>query len=176
MRSRPLRLGLVVIAVVVVQMAILVHLVVLGAHPEVLWVVPVAAGLLSGAELGASVGFAAGLAIDLFVSTPFGLTALVACLVGFTCGRLAEGGMDAAGAGGLVLPGVAAVATALSVVAYPLLGAILGQQQMLHIDWVGIVVVTTVANVVLAIPVAALVRWGIGDEEPAARKAVTQGW
>ena len=49
---------------------------VFGAHGDLLLLVPIAAGLTVGPERGAIAGFVAGLAVDLLVTTPFGLTAL----------------------------------------------------------------------------------------------------
>jgi len=47
----------------------------------------VGAGFVGGPDTGAVVGFAAGTVSDLFLqSTPFGLSALAACLAGFAVG------------------------------------------------------------------------------------------
>ena len=43
----------------------------------------------------------------------------------------------------------------------PLLGSVLGQPQMLHVDLVRIVVVVSVANAVLALPALRLVAWAL---------------
>ena len=48
----------------------------------------IAVGLVGGPERGAGIGFIGGLVADLFLETPFGLTALVLSLVGFAVGML----------------------------------------------------------------------------------------
>ena len=45
---------------------------------------------MGGPEAGAWVGFTAGLATDLFLPTPFGLSALVGCVLGFVTGRVLQ--------------------------------------------------------------------------------------
>jgi ABC-type multidrug transport system permease subunit len=46
-------------------------------------------------------------------------------------------------------------------VVYPLIGSVLGQPQMLHVDLLRIVVVVSLTNVVLAIPAMRLVNWSL---------------
>ena len=55
--------------------------------PDFMMLLAVCAGFVAGPDKGAVVGFAAGLVSDLFLqSTPFGLSALAACLAGFVVG------------------------------------------------------------------------------------------
>ena len=90
-------------------------------------------------------GFGTGLVADLFLPTPFGLSALVGCLVGFAVG-VATLALDRTA---WWLPPVAALgASALYEVIYAVLGSVLGQPQMLHVDLLRIVVVVSVANAV----------------------------
>src|ERR1700679_4081273 len=81
-----LRVALVVFIVLMVQQTVMVVLRVGGAHPDLLWLLPITAALLDGPETGAIVGFWSGLAFDLVLPTPFGLSALVGCLLGFSIG------------------------------------------------------------------------------------------
>ena len=62
-----------------------------GAHPDLLWLLPITAALLDGPETGAIVGFWSGLAFDLVLPTPFGLSALVG-LRAWATRRVAHGG------------------------------------------------------------------------------------
>ncbi len=71
-----------------VQQTVMVALRIDGAHPDLLWLLPITAALLDGPETGAIVGFWAGLAFDLVLPTPFGLSALVGCVLGYSVGAL----------------------------------------------------------------------------------------
>src|SRR6202011_2332003 len=82
------RVALVIFAVLMVQQTVMVALRVGGAHPDLLWLLPITAALLDGPETGAIVGFWSGLAFDLVLPTPFGLSALVGCLLGYVTGSL----------------------------------------------------------------------------------------
>src|SRR5205807_9679243 len=77
------RVAFVIFLVVMVQQTVVVALRVGGAHPDLLWLLPITAALLDGPETGAIVGFWAGLAFDLVLPTPFGLSALVGCVLGY---------------------------------------------------------------------------------------------
>ena len=85
---RAIRLVLLLIAVVLVQTAVLPHLRIAGVAPEVGLVATVAVAFVAGPEAGAVFGFAAGLALDLFLSTPLGLSALAWSLTGYAVGVL----------------------------------------------------------------------------------------
>ena len=85
-----LRLALIVLVGVIIQVTIVSKLSLDALHPEIIWLFPVAAGLVGGAELGAVTGFGAGIALDCLQPTPFGLTALVATLLGYAIGTIAE--------------------------------------------------------------------------------------
>ena len=76
-------------------------------------------------------GFGAGLVADLVLPTPFGLSALVGCLLGFTVG-ITTLALDRTA---WWLPPVAAFgASALYEVIFAVLGSVLGQPQMIHVD------------------------------------------
>ena len=131
-----------------------------GVHPDIMLLLPIVAGIVGGPSRGASVGFATGLAADLFLPTPFGLSALVGCLVGFGVG-LATIAFDRS-AWWVAL--VAALgASALYEVTYGVLGSVLGQPQMLHVALARIVVVVAVTNVVLAVVAVRLLKWGMAE-------------
>ena len=129
-----------------------------GVHPDIMVLLPIVAGIAGGPARGATMGFGAGLVADLFLPTPFGLSALVGSLVGFGVG-VATLALDRSA---LWLPPVAALGgSALYEVLYAVLGSVLGQPQMLHVDLLRIIVVVSVANAVLAIPALRLVTWAL---------------
>jgi rod shape-determining protein MreD len=149
----------VLVGVLLVQSTIGLDLRIVGAHPELVWILPVAAGLVGGPEAGALVGFVAGLANDLLLPTPFGLSALVGCLLGFGVGRLVASMSDP----GPWVAVVTAVAGSVgAVMLYAVLGAVLGQEQMLRVDLAAVVAVVAVTNAVLALPARRVIGWAIG--------------
>ncbi len=153
-----MRVVLVLALFVTVQQTLILDIRVGGVHPDIMVLLPIVAGIVGGPGRGASMGFVAGLASDLFLPTPFGLSALVGCLLGFGVG-LATVALDRTA---LWLPLVAALAgSALYEVAYALLGSVLGQPQMLHVDLARIVVLVAVTNAVLALPAMRVVAWAL---------------
>jgi rod shape-determining protein MreD len=156
-----LRVALVIFVVLMVQQTVIVALRVGGAHPDLLWLLPITAALLDGPETGAIVGFWAGLSFDLVLPTPFGLSALVGCLLGYTTGSLTA----AVDPRATWLKPVAAVAGSIAAdMLFAVLGAILGQGQMVQIDFLTVSLVVGISSVVLVLPVNRLMRWALAGE------------
>lgn len=152
------RIGLVVLGFVTVQQTLMLDIRVGGVHPDILILLPIATGIAGGPGRGASMGFGAGLVADLFLPTPFGLSALVGSVIGFGVG-VTTLFLDRSA---LWLPPVAALGgSALYEIVYAVVGSVIGQPQMLHVDLVRIVVVVSVTNAVLAIPALRLVTWAL---------------
>jgi rod shape-determining protein MreD len=156
-----LRVAFVIFVVLMVQQVLIVPLRIAGAHPDLLWLLPITAALLDGPETGAIVGFWSGLAFDLVLPTPFGLSALVGCLLGFAVGSLTSA-VDPRAAW---LKPVAAVAGSVAAdMLFAVLGAIMGQQQMVQIDFLALGLVVAVSSLVLVLPVNRLMRWALAGE------------
>lgn len=85
------RAGALVLVVLLVQVTIGADLRLFGVQPELLLGVAACAGVVTGPDRGAIVGFVAGLAYDLFLQSPFGLTALVYAGVGYATGSVQLG-------------------------------------------------------------------------------------
>lgn len=152
------RLSLVIVAFVVVQQTLVLEARVGGVHPDVMVLLPIAAAIVGGPARGASVGFAAGLVADLFLPTPFGLSALVGSLVGYGVG-LVTAAMDRTA---WWLPPLAAVAgSAAYELLYGGLGALLGQPQMLRVDIAGIVVLVASVNALVSIVAVRMTNWAL---------------
>ncbi len=81
-----LKVAIVLGLSLVLQDVLLNQIVILGAHPDLMIALPVSVAIVAGAEIGAVIGFLAGGAADLLVSTPFGLSAFVFALVGYLVG------------------------------------------------------------------------------------------
>jgi rod shape-determining protein MreD len=155
---------LLVAVALLVQTTVVLDVRVGGASPEIMYLMPIAAGIVGGPIDGAAVGFVAGMAADLLSPTPLGLTALVGTLVGFGVGAVSgEAVREVRG-----LPTVVALgASVVAVMLYAVLGAMLGESQFLHVDLAAVVSVVSVANAVLAGPAVRLMRWAI---EPSANE------
>jgi rod shape-determining protein MreD len=156
-----LRVALVIFIVLMVQQTVIVALRIGGAHPDLLWLLPITAALLDGPETGAIVGFWAGLTFDLVLPTPFGLSALVGCLLGYAVGSLTT----AADPRATWLKPVAALAGSIAAdMLFAVLGAILGQGQMVQVDFLALFLVVGISSVVLVLPVNRLMRWALAGE------------
>src|SRR5687767_1592722 len=83
-----LKVPLLVIAALVLQASLLADLRVLDVSAELMMLLPICAGVLAGPDRGATVGFVSGLALDLMLSTPFGMSALAYTLVGYLAGMV----------------------------------------------------------------------------------------
>ena len=152
------RIVLVVIGFVLVQEILVVDARVGSVHPDIMILLPIVAGIVGGPARGASMGFGSGLVADLFLPTPFGLSALVGTVVGFAVGVVTV----ALDRSALWLPPLAALAgSALYEITYAVLGSVLGQPQMLHVDLLRVVVMVSVVNAVLALPALRLVTWAL---------------
>ena len=155
------RVAFVIFVALMVQQTIMVALRVGGAHPDLLWLLPITAALLDGPETGAIVGFWAGLAFDLVLPTPFGLSALVGCLLGFATGTLTAA-VDPRAA--WLKPVAALTGSVAADMLFAVLGAVLGQQQMVQVDFLTLFFVVGVSSVVLVLPVSRLMRWALAGE------------
>ena len=168
-----LKACLVVFVVLLVQSTLGLDLSIFSAHPDLLLLLPIAAGIAGDAEEGAVMGFVAGFAADLLLPTPFGLSALVYCLVGFAVGYTT---------GSIVrevwwfTPVVALAASAVAVMLYAVLGAVLGQEQFLTVDLAAVVGVVAVFNAILALPAVRVVRWALPSADDARPSAAGGRW
>jgi rod shape-determining protein MreD len=155
------RLVFVVFVALMVQSTLLVSIRFRGVHPDMVWLLPITAALLDGPETGAIVGFWAGLAFDLILPTPFGLSALVGCLLGFAVGQ-ATAAVDSRA---VWLKPVAALIGAVGAdMLFAVLGAILGQEQMVKVNFPALVAVVGVSSLILVLPVNRMMRWSLTGE------------
>jgi rod shape-determining protein MreD len=155
------RVALVIFVVLMVQQTMMVALRIGGVHPDLLWLLPITAALADGPETGGIVGFWAGLAFDLVLPTPFGLSALVGCLLGYAVGALTT----AVDPRTTWLKPVAALTGSVAAdMLFAVLGAILGQPQMVQIDFVALFLMISISSVVFVLPVSRLMRWALAGE------------
>jgi rod shape-determining protein MreD len=141
------------LAIVVLQLTIADQLSIDGVHVELVWILPIAAGLSAGPLTGMAAGFVGGAVADLFLPTPFGLSALVGVLLGYVLGRLGEEGVgDLGGAAIWVAPGLAAAAGFLAPLLYASFGAVLGHPHFISSSLLIVCVLDAIAAALLVRP------------------------
>ena len=85
---RSLGLPLLIFTAIVVQRTAVGQATIDGVHPDFVLLMVAAIGVTRGRETGALTGFFAGLVVDSFVTTPFGLSALVYAVAGYLAGEI----------------------------------------------------------------------------------------
>jgi rod shape-determining protein MreD len=152
------RVSFVIALAVVIQQALLDAIRFGGVHPDLLVLLPVLGGYIAGPERGAVFGFTVGLVTDLFLPTPFGLSALVGSLVGFGVGMATAGLVRNSWWLPLV---VAGGATAGGLVLYAILLSVIGQTQVFTTSLPASLAVVPLSAVVLTLPAIRLVAWAV---------------
>jgi rod shape-determining protein MreD len=163
------RCTLVVFTAMVLQRGLFTQLRVAGAVADVMLLLTICAGLAVGADRGARMGFTLGLAMDLLLQGPLGITALTFAVIGFVAGRY-QGSVVRSGRVRTML--TVGAASALGYLLYVLVGWVLGQRNMLEANVVVIVVVVSVANMVLAGLGLRVIRWAFNETSTSAYPAL----
>ncbi|MDQ3353296.1 MAG: rod shape-determining protein MreD [Actinomycetota bacterium] len=152
-RLPPLLLGAVVL-----HTAVFPQLRLFGVAADVLLLLAIAAGLTGGPDRGAAVGFGMGLLADCFLQTPFGLSALAYSLVAYAVGAFASTILHT----GRWIPVLTTlVASAGGVVAFAVLGLVLGQEQLMSLRLVTVAVMVGVLNAALSPLALRAMRWAL---------------
>lgn len=151
-----LRLALVIIAVVVMQNTLVAQVTVWGVHPDLMVALVVAAAITRGPAGGALIGFVAGIATDLLVYTPFGLSALTDVFIGYGVGMVSSEAVDNAWWIPFV---VGALAGGAAEFLFALLGAMVGQVGMLQVGLGRAVPLEAVMTGVLVYLARAALSW-----------------
>lgn len=167
-----IRLGLLVVALVIAQVALFPHLRVDGVAPDLGLVAAVAVAYRHGPEAGAIVGFGAGFLFDLFLRTPLGLSALAWALTGYIVGVISGGMLRTDWWAALVL---GAAGGLLGGSLFVLIGGLVGQDDLVTSNSVRVVLIAAAYDAVLAPVIFLLVRWALSDPR-AARRAGGGGW
>lgn len=157
------RLALVLLVTLVVQVVLISPLSIAGARGNLVLLVAIAAALETDAERGAVAGFASGLAFDMLLDTPMGLSALTGALVGWVVGTAKDSVLrDAA----VIQLGLVALASALGTLLYAGLAVVFGVTVEPG-DLPAIVAVIAVVNVVFSRPMRWALRRAYGTEHRA---------
>jgi rod shape-determining protein MreD len=157
-----LRASAVVFVAALLQVVIVSSLVIAGGAPDVLLVVVVTLGLLRGSTPGAVLGFVGGVIVDLVTLGTLGVTSLVLTLAGFWAGRYAE----TTGRGRRLAPIIAVgTITVLAGAFGYVLHYLLDEEVVAGQALLTALAPALVLNVVLALPLFALVRAIVGEGE-----------
>lgn len=154
------RLPLVVLTVVVVQLALVADLRLGGATGDIVLLLAIGGGLTGGPERGAVCGFAAGLAFDLVLATPFGLSALAFTVVGYVAGKVSVALLRARWWMPFAIGGVL---SAIGVGIEAVLGLLLGDVPFDVAHLAASVGVVSMLNALACRPALRLVRWAFAD-------------
>lgn len=146
MTRRVLSVIAILITAVLLQSTVFSQLRLLGVRPELLFLVTIVLALLEGPNEGAVVGFAAGLAQDMFLDQPKGITALTLTLVGYGVGMARQYIVSPSP----LLPTiVVAVGTALGMAFYEVVSFLLGSFNLPATEAARIALLTAAYNAVL---------------------------
>lgn len=157
------RVALLLFVALVANVTVLAGIRPAGVRPDALLLVAVVGGIVGGPERGAAIGFGAGVTSDLFLQAPFGLAALVFCLVGFGVGTVGTLIIRAA----WWIPVVTALfASGAGVLLYVLAGIVVGQSHLVD-DRVFLVAgLVGVMNAALSPVALRFARWALRSDVP----------
>jgi rod shape-determining protein MreD len=154
-RQAALRVGLLLVAALVVQLSVVSQVTILGGTADLVPVTVAALALYGGSVAGALAGFCAGLLLDLALGMSLGGSSLVLTGVGYSIGRFAEL-RDISH--GLLPIAVAALASAGYDLAYGAITFMLDIEASVSPLVLRDILVGMLLNAALALPLFALVR------------------
>jgi rod shape-determining protein MreD len=162
MLIRRVRLVLVVITLVVLQTTVFTHLRVFGAVPDLCLVATVAIAYEEGPQTGALFGFLSGLALDLFLASPAGLSALANACTGYGVGVFQGGLVRESRLLPVILGGIGGL---VGGTIFVVVGGIAGQSGYFTLTSVRIVIVAAIYDAIVAPLVFPFVRWANHDPD-----------
>jgi rod shape-determining protein MreD len=152
------RVPLVILTALLLQVTLLSRLRLFGVVPNLMLLIAVVGGITGGPVRGAVIGFAAGMAIDVFLETPLGLSALVFSIVGYSVGAVETGILRAA----WWIPVLTAfVACAAGEALFAVAAQVVGRPDLLSARLGVIVVIVGLTSAILALPAMRVVGWSL---------------
>jgi len=162
------RISLILVVALTVQLGVAPSLGVFGVQGDLLLLVAIAAGVATGPDRGAVLAFATGIAYDLMLQTPFGLSALTYAMVAYLVGNLQDSVLRAA----WWIPVVTATAASmLGVILYGVLGTVLGED-LIALSLLRVAVIVGILNTIAAPVVVKAMRWATGSSNSVRARAV----
>jgi len=152
----------VILGALVLQVSLVADLRVAGALGDLMLVLVVAAAISGGPERGAVWGLAAGIAYDLMLDSPFGLSALTYALIGYAVGLAAVTIGRTSGWWPVLL---AALAGLVQAVLYTIIGNLVGVAYNFG-DVPAIALVQAAWCALLVLPALRVLWWVHGQPEP----------
>lgn len=159
-----LRFSVLVVVALTVQLGVLAEVRVAGTTGDVMMLLALVAGLAGGPLRGGVAGFVVGLVFDLLLLSPFGVTALTYCLLGYALGFVpTEFVRGAFWVPPLIIFGASAVGT----VFYVATETVFGQEGIFTPRVVPMALVVATVNAVLAPLAFRSTRWALlgGDRQ-----------
>ena len=160
---RALALIAVIVTAILLQSTVFSQLRLLGVRPELLYLVTILIALQEGPNQGAIVGFTCGLAKDMLLDQPMGITALTLTLLGYAVGMARQYIVSPSP---LVPTIVVAISTALGVAFYEIVTFLLGQFEAGFTYAVKVALLTALYNAVLTPILAPLLRRIVEGSRP----------
>jgi rod shape-determining protein MreD len=160
---RVLALIAVIVTAILLQSTVFSQLRLLGVRPELLYLVTILIALQEGPNQGAIVGFSCGLAQDMLLDQPMGITALTLTLLGYAVGMARQYIVSPSP---LVPTIVVAISTALGVAFYEIVTFLLGQFEAGFTYAVKVALLTALYNAVLTPILAPLLRRIVEGSRP----------
>lgn len=155
----PLARSTLVLAVaVVVHVGLLVHITPAGVIVDPLVLLAVAGGMMGGRSTGATFGAGCGLASDLIVHTPFGMSLLVLTLVGYLSGAVSE---QVPSAGRLARAAIASLLAAGGIGLFAAAGWLMDLVYVTEAPIVRIAIVTGIASLLASPLLERATRWAL---------------
>jgi len=160
---RVLAVGAIIVTAVLLQSTVFSQLRLLGVRPELLYLVTILIALQEGPNEGAIVGFTCGLAQDMLLDQPKGITALTLTLLGYAVGMARQYIVSPSP---LVPTIVVAIGTAVGVAFYEIATVLLGQFDAGVTYAVRVALLTALYNAVLTPILSPLLRRIIEGSRP----------
>ena len=159
---RWIRCFLLIVSLVVLQTALFTSLRVFGVGPDLLLVATIAVAYERGAEAGAVFGFVSGLAIDCFLSSPLGVSALTFALVGYGIGVFQSGLIRSSRWMAPVLGGIGGL---VGGILWVVIAALAGQEDLFVAGTVRILLIASLYDALVAVVIFPFARWAVGDHD-----------
>jgi rod shape-determining protein MreD len=158
---RRIRLGLLVFLVVLLQTTLFSSLRLFGVAADIGLVMSVAIGYREGPEAGAIFGFASGFAIDMFLQTPIGISALTYAMTGYGAGLVQMGLARSSWWIPSALGGLGGLVGGLGFI---VVATVAGQEDLLTLYALRVVLIAAVCDALVAPMLFPLAGWAIGKE------------
>jgi rod shape-determining protein MreD len=153
--TRRIKLAFVVLGCVVLQTTLFTHLRVDDVAPDIGLVAVLAVAYEDGPDSGAIFGFIMGLAIDLFLTTPIGLSAMSFAITGYAVGVFQSGMVRTTPWLPPILGGIGGL---LGGLVFITVGAIVGQPGFLSFESLKVVLIAALYDALIAPLVFPVVR------------------